>query len=98
MITGFLTVDWTGTPGHRMTNTPSTIFNKATFWGYSSVVSGIPVTNASTIYVGNSPNFLSMGVTKNSYFNLESPGRKKEDLYNLFYGGASGDGVHYVGY
>ncbi len=96
MITGFTTLTSTNV-AQRIISTKN-LFNYITFWGYSGFLSGVPLANASSAYVGININKLPVEVSAGSPAGITLDLQHKDDLNNYFVIGASGDGLCYYGW
>lgn len=68
-------------------------FRYLTAFGYSGFLSGIPVNNVSSSYVGYETGRLIYSIDAGSYASIEMPIGKHDNLINLWARGTSGDSI-----
>lgn len=96
MITGLILL--TGTNAPQRVGDNSSFFASVTFWGYSGFSNGLPMVNADSVYLGASVNALPIEVTAGSTAGITLFDKRKDNLYNYFAAGISGNGIYYMGW
>lgn len=96
MLTGFISI----TQGNSFTRLASggSYFNNATFYGYSGFLSGLPLMNSASVFIGIDTGHLVLEVGASGFTNLSLEPRKIDDLNNYFVGGPVLNGLYFQAY